>query len=79
VMRRGYIMCSTREKHTYTHPGINIVNYGPTGALVESFQTTSKMRLRASPYGFGLTFDGFSPRQLAILAALGITQGLDHK
>lgn len=34
----------------------------------------SKTRVAASPYGFGLTWDGFSPRQLAILAALGISR-----
>ncbi len=35
----------------------------------------TKQRLRATPYGFGLSWDGFSPEQLAILASLGITRG----
>lgn len=34
----------------------------------------TKTRTAASPYGFGLTWDGFSLRQLAILAALGISR-----
>lgn len=34
-----------------------------------------KQRIQASPYGFGLTWEGFSPTQLAILASLGITRG----
>lgn len=33
-----------------------------------------KMRRRATPFGFGLTFAGFSTRQLAILTALGLSR-----
>jgi len=34
----------------------------------------TKHREAASPYGFNLTWDNFSPSQLAILAALGISK-----
>lgn len=34
-----------------------------------------KIRVAADPFGFDLGWDDFSPRQLAILAALGITRG----
>lgn len=33
-----------------------------------------KQRRHATPYGFGLTFDGFSGRQMLILAALGLAR-----
>lgn len=36
---------------------------------------TAKQRKKASPYGFGYTFSGLNPKQLAILAALGVTRG----
>jgi hypothetical protein len=36
--------------------------------------TTVKQRLPATPFGFGLTFDGLSTKQKAILTALGITR-----
>lgn len=37
--------------------------------------STTKRRIVASPYGFGLNWDGFSSFQLSILAALGISRG----
>jgi hypothetical protein len=40
----------------------------------QTFQTVTKKRVAASPYGFGLSWDGFTPKQLAILGALGITR-----
>jgi ABC-type polysaccharide/polyol phosphate export permease len=36
----------------------------------------TKQRYRANPFGFGITWDGLSPLQLAIAAALGITRKL---
>ena len=35
---------------------------------------TRKVRVAANPFGFGLTWDGLSPRQWSILSALGITR-----
>jgi hypothetical protein len=57
-------------------------NYYPGSDIVEirDFTTTLKLtqeikaRSKATPYGFGLSFDGFSLRQLAILASLGFTR-----
>lgn len=37
---------------------------------------TRKRRVKASPFGFGLTPEMFTPQQWAILAALGISRGL---
>jgi len=74
VLRYGYIMEHSFVSDTYTFQG-------PTGlpaSLVPGSYILSretKKRVRATPYGFGLTWSGFSPRQLAILTALGISRG----
>jgi hypothetical protein len=47
-----------------------------TTTCVDTVET--KLRAGASPYGFGLTFDGFSNYQLSILAALGVTRGAKY-
>jgi hypothetical protein len=74
VMRYGYIMEHTIVKDTYTH--------GPPKELIPSrnratpltFVTETKIRRRANPFGFGLTFDGLTIRQQAISLALGLTR-----
>jgi len=74
VLRYGYIMEHERASRTFTYTGPSPFNgAGPPASLELVVET--KKRLRATPYGFGITWDGFSPRQLAILAALGITKG----
>jgi hypothetical protein len=47
------------------------------GARTLEFRRLTDVKIRResdSPYGFGLSWDGLSPRQLAILAALGISR-----
>jgi len=68
------MMEHTVQRRTYTYAG-------PTGAKTRdvrpsnvSFVIETKMRQRANPYGFGLTWSGLSPFQLSILAALGINK-----
>lgn len=74
MLRRGYIMCETHTKHTYGHPGIGLYGARHTGPIAQVFESHSKVRRRASPYGFGLTFGGFSVKQMAIMAALGVSR-----
>jgi len=74
LLRRGYIMCTTYTKSTVTHPGWTLKGFGPTGPTSITLETKAKSRRRASPWGFGVTFEGFSPRQIAILSALGISR-----
>jgi hypothetical protein len=76
VLVYGYMMEETIVERTYSFSG-------PTGfrtsAIVPGyvkFVTHTKKRIAASPYGFGLTWDGLSAVQKAIIAALGITKGL---
>jgi len=43
--------------------------------LVQGFESIEKVREQASPYGFSVSWDGLSPFQLSILAALGMSRG----
>lgn len=71
VMPYGYIMRTSKVSRTYT---LVTTAFGkPYTSEIEYFWE-QKCRLPATPFGFGLSFDGFSSRQLAIIAALGLTR-----
>lgn len=74
VLRWGYIMMdyTVIDVHRRT---IRFHN-GSTFTSEQQFETRLKKRLKATPYGFGLDPDwrDFSPRQLAILGALGVSR-----
>lgn len=72
IMTYGYIMCETRIEDTYVLRG-NFGSLAPP-VLTQTFATVTKQRLKATPFGFGLTYDGLSSTQQAILAALGISK-----
>jgi hypothetical protein len=72
-MAYGYLMDETIKKTIYTwqtatfgSPNITAPEYTHT--------TVSKRRVKANPYGFGVSFSDLSPEQLAILAAAGISR-----
>ena len=67
VMQYGYQMLHRRsESTTY------FTRSGKSGTYTSVLE--QKRRIPASPYGFGLTFDGMTARQKAICAAIGITR-----
>jgi len=76
VLRYGYMMEHTINKYTYTfeyQPG----QVSPRGRIQPSpvsFVTETKKRIKANPFGFGVSWDGLSPLQTAIAAALGISR-----
>jgi hypothetical protein len=73
VMRYGYIMEETTITDTYEQPSVCLM--GASGGLPPSSVTyTVKRRKDANPFGFGVGWEGLSPTQLAITAALGITR-----
>lgn len=74
VLRWGYVMCTQTITDTYTLPWS--LMGGSSGIAEQSFTTTVKKRLKATPYGFGLdpNWSDLSSRQLAILGALGISR-----
>lgn len=63
ILRWGYIMCHQVSTLEYT--------WGPN---YMTFVSERKSRKRANPFGFATTWDNYSPRQLAILGALGISR-----
>jgi hypothetical protein len=77
VMAYGYIMCVDQciEEQSYTarmrgaNGGLYIV------APYSKITYRNFKRRQATPYGFGLSWTGFSPFQLSILASLGISKG----
>jgi len=83
VMRYGYVMEKTTVTDTYS-AGKVVVQPDPT--LVTAFpppyprpspvqlRVTTKKRIQANPFGFGVSWDGLSTVQRAIVAALGITR-----
>lgn len=73
VMKYGYIMEETSTVDTYSMPSTGLTLVGGTLPSA-SITTTVKRRSEANPFGFGLSWDGLSPTQLAITAALGITR-----
>lgn len=73
VMRYGYVMEETKTITT-----ARIIESRLKPAFLNSVPAsrriaTSKCRRPANPFGFGLTWEGLSPTQLAIAAACGIT------
>jgi hypothetical protein len=73
VMRYGYIMEHTIVSDSYSidKSGTKTLS-GSVGGL--TYVSETKVRHRANPFGFGLTWDGLSPSQLAIAAALGLSR-----
>lgn len=84
VMRYGYVMETTTVTDVYSAGSIagivnpaNMSSYGnsPYPAVSPvTLRTTTKKRIQANPFGFGLNWDGLSSTQKAIAAALGITR-----
>jgi len=76
VMKYGYVMEHQVRTVEYQHyggvyrQGSNLIPL----VLTQVFKQETKRRRAATPFGFGLELDGFSARQWAILAALGITR-----
>lgn len=88
VMRYGYMMEETSYTY-YTRYGANLfkhVTNSPSVSVLAKtsaqrmgggscgIQTIRKSRCPANPFGFGVAWEGLSPTQLAITAALGITR-----
>jgi hypothetical protein len=73
VLLYGYLMRTTYVDNQYTISDLNPI-VGDRGPYSITYSVVQKERVQATPYGFGVNPDTFSVRQLAILAALGITR-----
>ncbi len=73
VMPYGYMMETSIREVTY-----DMLDVTPTGYhiphLTQTFTTTVKVRRQATPYGFGINLADLTARQLAIIAALGLSR-----
>lgn len=74
IMRYGYVMEHVRVTDTYSHVYNSDFPSLPRVAPVV-LVTETKQRRPANPFGFGLSWDGLSPFQLSIAAALGLSRG----
>jgi len=70
-LRRGYIMAHYNERQVSQQQG-KIYGKPFVSTGVRNFDR--KYRVRASPFGFGLTYKDFNPFQLSILGALGLNR-----
>lgn len=73
VMPYGYMMEHTIVNVTYTRKHPNLLKTGAVDSAV-TFAVETKVRRKANPFGFGVSWNGLSTIQLSILAALGITR-----
>lgn len=71
ILRYGYLMEKTTIIDRHRSSPSNFRGGGSFEAVVK---TTVKRRIRANPFGFGITFDELDAYQLSILAALGMSQ-----
>jgi len=75
VLRYGYLMRESVMKTSLTVDHFR----DNAGTVYRDIRTdgviTRKVRIRSTPYGFGLSEQAFSPIQWAILASLGMTSG----
>jgi hypothetical protein len=72
VLRYGYVMRTTKAHNTHVLTGP--IRQDGVRRWEMRFSSVRKTRIPASPYGFGIDFDGLSGRQVAILVALGLSQ-----
>lgn len=74
ILRYGYVM-----EHTVTTDSYNFVYNSPSANLPRVSRlvlvTETKKRRAANPFGFGVSWNGLSPFQLSIAAALGLNRG----
>lgn len=74
VLRWGYLMRETRVFRYYRHSGVRF-RTGSTGPFTNTEVFKQKLRVKATPYGFGLNTASFTATQWAILVALGMSSG----
>lgn len=70
ALRYGYLMRTTEVEAEVTLPGVVISGK----ELTDKVFLTRKSRVKATPYGFGFTAADMSPKQWAILGALGLSK-----
>jgi hypothetical protein len=73
VLRYGYMMVQTTSEVTLSTVITDV--HGSRYPSTCTYRTVVKQRRRATPFGFGVDFGKLSPKQLSIIAALGLNKG----
>jgi len=74
VLRYGYMMRHTENTNVYSATVIPSKGYISNPHIVSRHVREYKQRTAANPFGFGITDSMLTPRQLAILGALGLAK-----
>lgn len=75
VLRYGYLMRTFVRELRVEMSGLTPSGESVPTSLTSTYRITEKQRVRATPYGFGITAGEFSTSQWAILGALGLSSG----
>jgi len=75
VLLYGYMMEHSIVERTYTYVGHTRYQRADVRPPAITLVSEAKVRRVATPYGFGITWNGFSAIQAAIVAALGLSKG----
>lgn len=73
VLRYGYVMETKTTTTEYVLTGIKFYGLQPMN-FVQRYVQTTKLRRKATPFGFGFDPGTFTARQWSIIAALGISR-----
>lgn len=74
VLKYGYIMEHSKTVDTYVFSGNTDFQSENIRPSLVTLVNETKKRRKATPFGFGLTWDGFTAQQAAIAAAIGVTR-----
>jgi hypothetical protein len=74
VLKYGYMMEHTMRSDKYVFAGPNGLRNSSILPIPITLVSETKVRRKATPFGFGLTWNGFNPFQLSIAAALGLSR-----
>jgi len=74
VLNWGYIMEHSVKRVRFYNPGRGGLRNPYLGISDVIAEVETKQRYPATPFGFGVSWNGLSPRQLSIATALGITR-----
>lgn len=75
VLKYGYLMRESELKTSLTVDHLTLKSGVTLRDIRTDYVIRRKVRIRSTPYGFGLNTQSFSLTQWAILAALGFTSG----
>lgn len=73
ALQFGYAMSHYEITADVSIPTVRLAGRPDLGPLRAKFEYSSKSRIRATPYGFGITPDSFTSKQWSILSALGLS------